>query len=124
MFQRAAPGVPCLQPVILPARAALATVALLSNTDGNRRMATRAKTAAERQAAYRKARPTAGENGERRISTWVSTGAALALNRLARRYGITRRDMLERLITAADGDIVATLDPTAPEWAAYFEVTR
>jgi hypothetical protein len=27
------------------------------------------------------------ENGERHISTWVSTGAALALNRLARRYG-------------------------------------
>jgi hypothetical protein len=28
-------------------------------------------TTAERQAAYRKSRPTAGENGERRISTWV-----------------------------------------------------
>jgi hypothetical protein len=85
-------------------------------------VATRAT--AERQAAYRKARPTAGENGERRISAWVSTGAALALNRLARRYGVTKRDMLERLIKAADGEIVATLDPTSPEWAAYFAATR
>jgi hypothetical protein len=87
-------------------------------------MATRARTAAERQAAYRKARPTAGENGERRISTWVSTSAALALNRLARRYGVTQRDMLERLIKAADGEIVATLDPTSPEWTAYFATSR
>ena len=87
-------------------------------------MATRAKTTAERQAAYRKARPTAGENGERHISTWVSTGAALALNRLAQHHGVTKREMLEQLIKAADGEIVATLDPTAPEWAAYFAVTR
>ena len=78
------------------------------------------RTAAERQAAYRKARPTAGENGERRISAWVSTGAALALHRVARRYGVTKRDMLEQLIKAADDEIVATLDPTLPEWADYF----
>ena len=81
-------------------------------------MATR--SAAERQAAYRKARPTAGENGERRINTWVSIGATLALNRLARRYGVTKRDMLERLIKAADDEIVAALDPTSPQWADYF----
>ena len=42
-----------------------------------------AKTGAERQTAYRKGRPMAGENGERRINTWVSTGAALGLSRLA-----------------------------------------
>jgi hypothetical protein len=35
-------------------------------------------SAAERQRAYRRSRQTAGENGERRINTWVSTGAALA----------------------------------------------
>jgi hypothetical protein len=80
--------------------------------------------AAERQAAYRRARPTAGENGERHISARVSTGAALALNRLAWCYGVTQRDMLERLIKTADDDIVATLDPTAPEWTAYFAMTR
>jgi hypothetical protein len=32
--------------------------------------------------------------------------------------------MLERLIKTADDDIVATLDPTAPEWTAYFAMTR
>jgi hypothetical protein len=78
------------------------------------------RSAAERQAAYRKARPTAGENGERRISAWVSTGAVLALNRLAWRYDVTKREMLEQLIKAADDEIVATLDPTSPEWVAYF----
>ena len=81
---------------------------------------TRAKTTAERQAAYRQRRPTAGENGERRINTWVSTGAVLALNRLSRHHGVTRRHILEQLITAADAEITAALDPTSPEWTAYF----
>lgn len=82
-----------------------------------------AKTAAERQATYRQRRPTAGENGERRINTWVTTSAALALARLAQHHGITQRDMLERLITAADDKITAKLNPNAAEWSAYFSVT-
>ena len=49
-----------------------------------------AKTVAERQAAYRKGRAEAGENGERRLNTWVSTGSSLALDRLAKRYGVTK----------------------------------
>ena len=81
-------------------------------------------TAAERQAAYRQRRPTAGENGERRINTWVTTRTMLALARLAQRYGVTQRDMLERLITAADDEITAKLIPDAPEWTAYFTVTQ
>ena len=81
-------------------------------------------TAAERQAAYRQRRPTAGENGERRINTWVTTGAALALARLAQRSGVTQRDMLERLITAADDEMVSKLVPRSPEWTAYFTVTQ
>lgn len=83
-------------------------------------MAQRARTTAERQAAYRKARPTAGENGERRINAWVTTGAALALARLARHHGFTNREMLERLITAADDKITARLDPKSCAWNAYF----
>lgn len=83
-----------------------------------------AKTNAERQREYRRRRATAGENGERRINTWVTTGAALALARLARRYGVTQRQMLERLIEQADLEIQKTLDPTGPEWDDYFRVTQ
>lgn len=84
-----------------------------------------AKTPAQRQAEYRKARAFAGPdgNGERRLNTWVSTSASLALARLANRYGVTRREILERLISEADNQITATLDPDSPEWAAYFDVT-
>ena len=78
-----------------------------------------AMTVAERQAAYRKTRPVAGDNGERRINTWVSTGAALALVRLARRDGVTQRQVLERMLIAADRRATAKLDPTSPEWDAY-----
>ena len=81
-------------------------------------------TAAERQAAYRRRRPTAGENGERRINTWVTTGTSLALARLAQHYGVTQRDMLERLIITADDEITSKLVPDAPEWTAYFTVTQ
>ena len=42
-------------------------------------------TSAERQQAYRAKRPFAGDNGERRLQSWVSTATALALGRLARR---------------------------------------
>lgn len=64
-----------------------------------------AKTAAERQADYRARRATAGDNGERRINTWVSTGAALALARLAQHHGLSQRDTLERLLLEAEKDI-------------------
>ena len=83
-----------------------------------------AKTAAARQADYRERRATAGENGERRLNTWVSTGAALALDRLAHRHGLSKRAMLERLVLDADEGIVSRLDPDAAEWATYFEVTQ
>jgi hypothetical protein len=86
-------------------------------------MARRARTPAERQAAYRKARPTVGENGERRINTWVTTRAALALARLARHHDLTQRQMLERLITTADDKITGRLDPASDAWEEYFSVT-
>lgn len=85
-----------------------------------------AKTNAERQAAYRKHRAFAGpdSNGERRLNTFISTSTALALARLAKRYGVTKREMLERLISSTDSKICNTLDPDAPEWANYFDVTQ
>lgn len=83
-----------------------------------------AKTTAQRQAAYRDRRATAGENGERRINTWVSTDAALALDRLARHHKLSKREVLERLVLAADEGISARLDPDSAEWATYFEVAQ
>lgn len=82
-----------------------------------------AASSAERQAKYRQARAYAGDNGERRINTWVSSGTALALARLAKRYGVTQREMLERLILAADQEILGALDPDSTGWAEYFSVT-
>ena len=83
-----------------------------------------AKTVAERQAAYRKGRADAGENGERRLNTWVSTSSFLALDRLAKRYGVTKREMIERLVLEADQKIVGSLDPDSREWEEYFSVTQ
>lgn len=80
------------------------------------------KTNAERQAEYRKRRPTGGTegNGERRLNTWISTEASLALERLSRHYAVTRREMLERLIQSADERIVKKLDLDTLEWDTYF----
>lgn len=39
------------------------------------------QTTAERQKAYRAKRPFAGDNGERRLSIWLTTAAALAIER-------------------------------------------
>ena len=80
-----------------------------------------AKTAAERQAEYRRNRPVSGINGERRINTYVSTGSTLALERLARRYCVTKREMLEKLITEADSAIMSSLDIDGSEWGEYME---
>ena len=74
------------------------------------------KTSAERQATYRQKRTNAAESGESRINTWITTGAALALGRLAKRYGVTRREMLERLILAAEQQTVQTFDMDSQEW--------
>lgn len=63
-----------------------------------------AKTSAERQAEYRAKR--AGESGsERRLSTWVSTKTDLTLEKLAERYGITKKAVIELLVLNEDQKI-------------------
>jgi hypothetical protein len=85
-----------------------------------------AQTTAQRQAAYRARRGTAGKdgNGDRRLDMWISTEAELALARLARRYTTSKRQMLERLITRADDAIVRRLDPDSSQWGIYFNVDQ
>lgn len=72
-----------------------------------------AKTNAERQKEYRKNRGVAGENGERRINMFVSTGAFLSLKRLATHHGLTQRAMLEQLITNADRVVTTDMSDDA-----------
>ncbi|WP_454740287.1 hypothetical protein [Cupriavidus necator] len=85
-----------------------------------------AQTTAQRQAAYRARRATAGKDGygERRLDMWVSSEADLALARLARRYAVTKREILERLIARADDAIVRRLDPDSEQWDLYFKASR
>jgi uncharacterized protein with PIN domain len=57
------------------------------------------KSTAERQRQYRERR---AQQDERRLSTWVSARADLALERLAKQQGQTKREVVERLVLAAD----------------------
>ena len=82
-----------------------------------------AKTVKERQSEYRARRSSAGENGERRLNLWISTGSALALDRLARRYCVTKQAMLEKLLLIEDERISASIDLDSPEWDNYFGLT-
>lgn len=81
-----------------------------------------AKTNAQRQAEYRARRPHAGadKNGERKIAVWVDTSAALALERLARRYAVTQRQILERLLRDEDQRTLDQIPYNSDEWNAYF----
>lgn len=71
------------------------------------------KTNAERQKAYR-LRRNEGE-GDRRLNTWITSNADLALDRLAKHYGVTKRQMIERLACEADDTILKSLDDTGAD---------
>jgi len=67
-----------------------------------------ALTGAERQRKYRENRKLA-DNGYRQINTWISTEAYEALRRMANRYGVTKREMLERLLISEQEKIIRGL---------------
>jgi hypothetical protein len=81
-----------------------------------------AKTAAQRQAESRAKRYKAGAHGDgqRQLNTWLDTGAALALERVANRYSVTKSQLLERLIREEDARILETIDYNSKEWNDYF----
>lgn len=81
-----------------------------------------AKTTAERQAAYRDRQAHGGKDGDgqRRVSMWLSTGVALALARLACRYGVTQRELIERMVLAEDERVLAGIPSDSAEWDSYF----
>jgi len=80
-----------------------------------------AKTPAQRQAEYRK-RQDRGDG--HRLNTWIGSDAHFALKRLARRYGVTKLEMIERLALAEDERILAGIELDSPEWNTYFGVTQ
>jgi hypothetical protein len=94
---------------------------LLRSNINQKGVITMAKTVAERQATYR-LRRNDGE-GDRRLNTWVSCKTHFALNRLAKSYGVTQREMCERLISDADDSILRSIELDTPEWDNYMNVT-
>jgi hypothetical protein len=82
-----------------------------------------AKTAAQRQAAYRARSHHAGHdgNGERRLSVWVGISTWLAIARLARRYAVTRRALIERLVLEEEERALAAIELDSPQWNEYFD---
>lgn len=81
-----------------------------------------AKTPAERQRDLRARRQFRGidGNGEREIKVWVNTRAALALDRLASSYGVTKRELIERLVVAEEDKHLQGISSDSPEWKKYF----
>ena len=78
-----------------------------------------AQSNAERQAAYR-ARHLKDENGtDERLNLLVDIHAKRALERLAARYSVTQRVMLQTLITDAEKALVNTL--SSNEQASYYD---
>jgi len=80
-----------------------------------------AKTPAQRQAEYRK-RQDRGDG--HRLNAWIGSKAHFALKRLARRYGVTKLETIERLLIAEEDRILESIELDSPEWNAYFGVTR
>lgn len=44
----------------------------------------------------------------------------MAMARLASRYGVTQRELVETMLLAEDERVLATLSIDAPEWEMYF----
>jgi hypothetical protein len=81
------------------------------------------KTNAEIQRDYRNRRAMAGENGDRRLNIWITTGAAMALQRLAKKSGKTKREMLECLLIDADEAAQHNMEEDSVEYNEYFKIT-
>ena len=76
------------------------------------------QTNAQRQAAYRARHLKDVEGTGERISVLVDAHTKRALERLATRYTVTQRAMLQNLIADAERALIASL--SASEQASYF----
>jgi dephospho-CoA kinase len=78
-----------------------------------------AKTPAERQATYRQKHLHGLDGNKARLNLVIDHRAKLALARLAKRYGLTQTECLERLLLEAQTRELATMD--AAESSAYYD---
>lgn len=85
-----------------------------------------AKTPAERQRELRARRQFRGidGNGEREIKVWVNTSAALALDRLAASYGVTKRELIERLLLEEQEKVLQKIDADSPEGEKFLKGSK
>jgi hypothetical protein len=80
-----------------------------------------ALTAAERQRRYRENRKLA-DNGYRQINTWLSTEAAMALKRMAKRDGVTQQELLQRMLVETQDRLIR--DMTDDELSNYLSLSN
>ena len=78
-------------------------------------------TNAQRQAAYRKRHLQDVEGQGDRINMVVSVQAKVQLTRLATYYGVTRRELVVRVLADAESRVVDGLSRAAEK--AYYHVT-
>ena len=79
-----------------------------------------AKTNAERQKEYRLRNRKSLDH--RRLNTWIEKESHFALKRLANRYGITKRQVLEKLIQREDKKILKKIGVDEEKFNEYFDV--
>ncbi len=78
-----------------------------------------AKTSAQRQAEYKARR--IDNLDEKKLGIWLPIGSCFALKRLARRAGITKKDLLTRMLNDADLAVIKQLDIDTDEWNEYMK---
>ena len=84
-----------------------------------------AMTNTERQRRYRQTRATAHQGeGEKRLNTWISTKAHLALKRLSAFEDAPQRTIIERLLLQADQANLDALGSNEDEFDTYLRRGR
>lgn len=76
---------------------------------------------AERQRQYRLRKKLDLEAREYRLNTFIDEKADASLRLLAAHHGITKKAMLEKLITDAHNMVVDSMEPGSYEWRQYFK---
>ena len=78
-----------------------------------------ALTNAERQARYRATRKI-GSTTERELKAFVSYDTWTKLSGLTNCYGVTKKELIESLISAEYDKAVGSMKPNTPEWDTFF----